>query len=149
MVAMATLAGGGGRSMASLYYNFIRIHASWMRGGSELRRDSTADPDLAALQYRSSWMLALIALLRVLEFRWSPLWHAVILVSIRRHVSVDIYAWRRCYLLGGLGMPPRSSANRRSNPTRVVGGWMGKFLRFLRYRKCAEGMAPHRHPRTN
>ena len=67
MVAMATLEGGGGRYTASLCHPLIRIHASQMRGGSDVRRDSTVDPALAALQSRSSCMLALIMQLIALE----------------------------------------------------------------------------------
>ena len=46
--------------MAYLYYPCICVHVSMIRGGSEARRDSTTDPDLAALQCRSSWILSLI-----------------------------------------------------------------------------------------
>ena len=108
MVVMATLVGGGWRSTASLYNPLIRIHASQMRGRSDMRRYLTADPTSAALQCRSSWILALIVRLSTLEFCWSPFWLAKILVSLRRQVSGDIHAWWICSLWVGLECAPRA-----------------------------------------
>ena len=118
--------GEGGRSTASLYHPHIRIHASQMIGGSEARRDSSADPASAARLCRSSWRLVLIVRLSALGSQWSLFWCAAILVLMRRQVSGDIHAWQRCYLQGGLVIPPRRSANRQLTPSGVVGGLMGK-----------------------
>ena len=49
MIVMATLEGGGWRSMLPLYHPLIQIHASHIRCGSDVMSDSTADPALAAL----------------------------------------------------------------------------------------------------
>ena len=106
MMAMATLVGGGGQSMELLYHLLIRIHASRIRGGSDMRRDSTAEPISAALQHSSYWRLFLIVQMSALDFRWSLFRRAVILVLIRRQFSSNTHAWRRCYLQGGLGIPP-------------------------------------------
>ena len=73
--------------MASLYQPHIQIHAYQMRGGSEARRDSTADPALAALWRQSSWRLALIVRLIPLEFRCYPFQHSTILALMRHQVS--------------------------------------------------------------
>ena len=79
MVEIATLEGVGGRSTASLYHSIARIHASRIRGGSDMRRDSTKDPASAAPQFRSSQMLAMIARLIALKSFWSLLRCAAIL----------------------------------------------------------------------
>ena len=106
------------------------------------------DSASAALQLRSSWMFALIVRLSVLEFHWSQLWHATILVLIIRHVYVNIHAWWRCSLRGGLKIPPQRSSNRRLTLPGVICGWMGKHLHYLRYSERAVGVAPRRHIRT-
>ena len=67
MVAMTTLTGVRRQSTTSLYHSFMQIHASQMRGKSEARRDSTADPALATLWRWSSWRFALIVRLSALE----------------------------------------------------------------------------------
>ena len=132
MVAMDTLAGGGGQSKASLYHPRIQIHASRMKGGSEARRDSTDDPVLTTLRRWSSWRLALIVRLIPLELRCSPVWSAAILASMRRQVSTHIHAWRRRSCCGGLGMAYRRSSNRGSNPSGLVGSLIFKRMRLLR-----------------
>ena len=67
----------------SLYHPIIQIHASLMRGGSDMRRDSTVDSASAALRRWYSWVLTLIVWLSTIEFRWSPLQSAATLVSTR------------------------------------------------------------------
>ena len=125
MVEIVTLARGGGWYEASLYHPLIRIHTYKMRCGLDVINDSTEDTPSAAFSRRSSWMLALIVKLISLDFFWSPLWHATTLVLIRRQVYGDIHSCWSCYLRGRLRMPPRSTANRQSTPSGVIGVLMG------------------------
>ena len=90
--------------MVSLYQPSIRIHASRMKGGSDLRRDSTADPSSAALWRRTYWRLALVKRMSSLEVRWDPFRRSTILTLMRRQISYDINTCRRCSRWGGLGM---------------------------------------------
>ena len=96
-----------------MHVSNMHVQASQMRGKSEARRDSTADPALAALFRRYYWRrLSFVVQLIPLEFRWSLVPCAEILASMRHQVYSDIHAWRRRSHWGGLGMSSRISANR-------------------------------------
>ena len=79
----ANLFGGGGRSTASLYHTRIQIHALPIRGVSDARKDSTADPALADRLRLYPWSAALIERPRDEELCWYLCRLASILVSIR------------------------------------------------------------------
>ena len=56
--AMVTRAEGGGGSSVSRYYPLIQIHASFMKGGSDVKRASISDPNFSARRFRSSFRIS-------------------------------------------------------------------------------------------
>ena len=121
------LGAGGGEWIPYTPPPRIRIHISLIRGGLEVRRESTANTVLAALRHRSSWSFALIFRLNVQTHPWLPsrLRRAAVLVFMRCQVSGDIHTCMGRSRQSGLLMYPRSSANRRSTPPGVFGGFIG------------------------
>ena len=133
-----------------LFPNLSRIHTSFMRGISNVRRYSTSAPELFACRSQSSFRLDHSLHHSNRRRRWY-LWDfrcISICLSKIHQVSIGIHWFLWCSMGGGLGIACRSVANHRSFRVGCLIGRKGNRRCQYRYQERPPWSALKLHPRT-